>query len=138
MKPNIAHIQPVRWTRKDKDGLYPVKIRITINRKSTYVPMKFSVSKNQWGRNNKVLSNHPLHLELNKEIQETIEQLELQYQETKSTIKKYFVSEFTVNMLQSHISIRVRQSRVVIVARSSRLGNSRQNFITRTNMQIKI
>ena len=95
MKPNIAHIQPVRWTRKDKDGLYPVKIRITINRKSTYVPMKFSVSKNQWGRNNKVLSNHPLHVELNKQIQGTIEQLELQYQETKSTIKKYFVNEFT-------------------------------------------
>ena len=95
MKPNIAHIQPVRWTRKDKDGLYPVKIRITINRKSTYVPMKFSVSKNQWGRNNKVLSNHPLHVELNKQIQGTIEQLELQYQETKSTVKKYFVYEFT-------------------------------------------
>ena len=95
MKPNIAHIQPVRWTRKDKDGLYPMKIRITINRKSTYVPMNFSVSKNQWGRNNKVLSNHPLHVELNKQIQGTIEQLELQYQETKSTIKKYFVYEFT-------------------------------------------
>ncbi len=95
MKPDIAHIQPVKWTRKDKDGLYPVKIRITINRKSTYVPMKFSVSKNQWGRNNKVLSNHPLHVELNKQIQGTIEQLELQHQETKSTIKKYFVNEFT-------------------------------------------
>ena len=95
MKPNIAHIQPVRWTRKDKDGLYPMKIRITINRKSTYVPLNFSVSKNQWGRNHKVLSNHPLHVELNKQIQGTIEQLELQYQETKSTIKKYFVYEFT-------------------------------------------
>ena len=95
MKPNIAHIQPVRWTRKDKDGLYPMKIRITINRKSTYVPLNFSVSKNQWGRNHKVLSNHPLHVELNKQIQGTIEQLELQYQETKSTIKNYFVNEFT-------------------------------------------
>ena len=98
MKPNIAHIQPVRWTRKDKDGLYPMKIRVTINRKSTYVPLNFSVSKNQWGRNHKVLSNHPLHVELNKQIQGTIEQLELQLSREPRPLPKMILNPEVKNI----------------------------------------
>lgn len=59
-------ITPVLYPRKDKDGLYPVKIRITENRISRFENLGFSVSKPHWLKSTKRVSvSNPNHRELN-------------------------------------------------------------------------
>ena len=59
-------ITPVLYPRKDKDGLYPVKIRITENRISRFENLGFSLSKSHWLKSTKRVSvSHPKHRELN-------------------------------------------------------------------------
>ncbi len=47
MTKNIT-IKVVLWSRKDKNKLYPVKIRITEDRKSSYVNLGFSVQRKRF------------------------------------------------------------------------------------------
>jgi integrase len=59
-------ITPVLYPRKDKDGLYPVKIRITENRISRFENLGFSVSKPHWLKSTKRVSvSNTNHRELN-------------------------------------------------------------------------
>jgi integrase len=62
---NSRTIKVVLYPRKDKDGLYPVKIRITENRKSHYINLKFSIEKKFWLKTDRVSVSHPNHKELN-------------------------------------------------------------------------
>lgn len=75
MTKNIT-IKVVLWTRKDKNKLYPVKIRITEDRKSSYVNLGFSVEKRFWLKStNKISSSHPKHLEYNFIIDKKLQEL---------------------------------------------------------------
>lgn len=70
-------VLPVLWSRKDKNGLLPIKIRITKNRKSTYVSIGFSVKKSDWSEfKRKVKTSAPNHLEINIRIDELIKEIE--------------------------------------------------------------
>jgi integrase len=75
---NETSIVPVLWSRKDKDGLYPIKVRITKNRKSVYVSVGYSIKKSDWSEfKRKVKTTEPSYLEINKAIDVIIEELEL-------------------------------------------------------------
>lgn len=70
-------ITPVLYPRKDKDGLYPVKIRITKNRKSEFESLGFSISKSHWLKSTKRIStSHQNHKEFNFEIEKKIKELD--------------------------------------------------------------
>lgn len=74
---NDISVLPVLWSRKDKNGLLPIKIRITKNRKSTYVSVGFSVKKTDWSEfKRKVKTSIPNHLEINSRIDELIKEIE--------------------------------------------------------------
>jgi Phage integrase SAM-like domain/Arm DNA-binding domain len=76
MKSNLT-ITPVLYPRKDKNGLYPVKIRITKNRKSEFESLGFSVSKSNWLKSTRrISSSHPEHKVLNFEIEKKINELD--------------------------------------------------------------
>ena len=63
-------IKPILWSRKDKNGLYPVKIRVTTDRKSQYFPLKFSVKKSEWSKaKSRVKTTHKNHSKLNNLIE---------------------------------------------------------------------
>lgn len=71
---------PVLWPRKDKNGLFPIKIRITQNRKSTYVPLGLSIKKVEWSEHKKLVKTiHPDSDEINDQIIQLTEELEKQH-----------------------------------------------------------
>lgn len=70
-------IKVILYPRKDKNNLYPVKIRITENRKSQFVNLKFSVSEKYWLKStNRVSMSHPNHLEYNFIIEKSLKEWE--------------------------------------------------------------
>jgi integrase len=76
MNKNIT-IKVVLWTRKDKNKLYPVKLRITEDRKSSYINLGFSVEKRFWLKStNRVSSSHPNYLEYNFIIDKKLQEIE--------------------------------------------------------------
>ena len=78
-------ITPVLYPRKDKDNLYPVKIRITEDRKSQFISLGFSISKSHWLKSTrKVSTSNPNHQEYNHTI-------EIKLKEYESVSKKYGV-----------------------------------------------
>lgn len=70
-------ITPVLWSRPDKNGLYPIKIRITKNRKSTYHPIGESIEIVMWSLQfNRVLPKYPNSGLINRKIDDYIKQIE--------------------------------------------------------------
>ena len=70
-------ITPVLYPRKDKDNLYPVKIRITENRKSQFISLGFSISKSHWLKSTrKVSTSNPNHQEYNYTIEQKLKEYE--------------------------------------------------------------
>lgn len=69
-------IQPVLYSRKDKNNLYPVKIRITENRKSKFESLNFSIQKSHWLKSNRVSVSHPNHIEYNFIIEKKLKEYE--------------------------------------------------------------
>jgi integrase len=55
--------------KKNSLGQYPIYIRITVNRKRTYISTGFYIQKNQWEeKSESVRPNHVLHTEINTSI----------------------------------------------------------------------
>jgi integrase/recombinase XerD len=74
---NDVTVVPVLWSRKDKDGLFPIKVRITKNRKSSYVSIGFSVKKSDWSEfKRKVKTTHTYHREINLSIDKIVDEVE--------------------------------------------------------------
>ena len=70
-------ITPVLYSRKDKSGLYPIKIRITKDRKSQFENIGFSVTKSHWLKSTlRVSTTHPSHNEINFEIDKKLKEFE--------------------------------------------------------------
>ena len=70
-------IKPVLYSRKDKSGLYPIKIRITKDRKSQFENIGFSVTKSHWLKSTlRVSTTHPSHNEINFEIDKKLKEFE--------------------------------------------------------------
>jgi integrase len=81
---NEVSVVPVLWSRKDKEGLYPIKIRITQNRKSSYISVGFSVKKSDWSDfKRKVKTTHSDHLQINSTIDGLIVEVEQRNPKTK-------------------------------------------------------
>lgn len=69
-------IKVVLYPRKDKNGLFPVKIRITENRKSKYINLKFSLEKKYWLKStDRVSVSHPNHREYNLTIENKLKEI---------------------------------------------------------------
>jgi len=82
MKKNIT-ITPVLHTRKDKNGIFPVKIRVTENRKSKFENLNFSIPKSHWLKTTRrVSTSNKQHQEYNNLIENKLKELE--------TVKKKF------------------------------------------------
>jgi beta-lactamase class D len=59
-------IKVVLYSRKDKNNLHPVKIRITENRVSSFINLEFSIEKKYWLKStNRISQSHPSHIEYN-------------------------------------------------------------------------
>lgn len=100
-KTNYTSITPVLWTRKDKSGCYPIKIRITENRKSFYINVGWSVPETVWSKSKRrVKTKHKDHIEINYEIEKIVKQYESQL-ERKGSLKKSKIMVF--NYLQEVI-----------------------------------
>lgn len=53
-------ISAILWHKSNRDGLYPIKIKLYENRKNKYISTGLCVQKTQWSTtNNRVLNNHP-------------------------------------------------------------------------------
>lgn len=75
-------------TRKNSDGKYPIRIRITKNRKSHFKSIGYSISKRHWNdKSHRVRESYDNHEELNNHIEKKIRYLEDKYS-TKSTLFK--------------------------------------------------
>lgn len=76
-KRNSVSVTPVLWSRKDKDGLHPVKIRVTTDRKSKYISVGYSVKKSEWSQYKRTVKfNHPDQEKINYEIRQMVEKIE--------------------------------------------------------------
>lgn len=79
----MARIKTILWSRKDSEGQFPVKIRITKGKQSKYVPLGFSLKKSEWNTaRQEVRTTHTDHVRLNdlvtkrrREIEDIAEQL---------------------------------------------------------------
>lgn len=62
----MASVKVVLYPRAKKDGTYPLALRITKNRKSSYIFLEYSVRKEDWVANEeRVKSSHPNSKRLN-------------------------------------------------------------------------
>ncbi len=85
------------WRRlNNKSGLYPIYLRITIDRKQKYesIPVPAKVSKEQWigEDDNWVRDDHPFFFEINTKIRE-------QKQAIQNLIKRYYLAGKTMTFL---------------------------------------
>lgn len=70
-------IKVVLYSRRDKNNLYPVKIRLTKNRKSSFFNLGFSIEKKYWLKStNRVSSSHPNSIDYNFQIEKKLKDLE--------------------------------------------------------------
>ena len=70
-------VTPVLWSRKDKDNLHPIKIRVTKNRKSKYITVGYSIRKSEWSQYKRcVKTNHPEFEKINYEISQMVSKVE--------------------------------------------------------------
>jgi len=70
-------ITPILHQRKDKNNLYPVKIRITENRKSHFINLGFSIPKSHWLKSTRRVSvSNPNHQEFNFTIEKKLKEYE--------------------------------------------------------------
>jgi hypothetical protein len=97
---NEITVLPVLWSRKDKDGLFPIKIRITKNRKSNYIPVGYAVKKSDWSEfKRKVKTTNLYHLIINEKIDEILSEIEntnptLDFQpKSKNSFLKYLLQK---------------------------------------------
>lgn len=87
----MASIRVLLWGKKNRDGLYPIVIRIIKDRKPSYIYSGHYISKAQWDeKNRKVKSSHPNSVRLNnlisKRLSEANDQLiDLQVQKNDTT-----------------------------------------------------
>lgn len=66
MSKSKVTIKVILYSRRDKNNLFPVKLRITENRKSSFVNLGFSLEKKHWLKStNRVSQSHPNHNQLN-------------------------------------------------------------------------
>jgi hypothetical protein len=76
-KRTSVSVTPVLWSRKDKDNLHPIKIRVTTDRKSQYVSVGYSVKKLDWSQYKRnVKSTHPDYEKINYEISQMVLKIE--------------------------------------------------------------
>jgi len=70
-------IKVIIYSRKDKNNLYPIKIRITENRKSSFINLDFSIEKKYWLKStNRISTSHPDYLKYNFLIDSRLKELE--------------------------------------------------------------
>ncbi len=95
-------ITPVLWSRKDKDGLYPIKIRITINRKSSYKSIGWSVKKSDWSNFKKrVKTTHKNFVEINHDIDKTLKEYDdIRMVNPKMTINKTLITDYILTIVE--------------------------------------
>lgn len=80
----MSSVTPILRKKANKQGLYPLAIRITKNRKSSYVYTGYYLRENQWDKTNRVVKkNHPNSKRLNNwllnkmaEISDTVLEVE--------------------------------------------------------------
>ena len=71
----------VLYSRKNKNKLHPVKIRITENRKSSFINLDFSIEKKYWLKStNRISSSHPDHAKYNYTIDKKLKELDKFYE----------------------------------------------------------
>jgi hypothetical protein len=62
----MAFVKVVLYPRAKKDGTYPLALRITKNRKSSYIFLEYSIRKEDWSADDqRVKSSHPNSTRLN-------------------------------------------------------------------------
>ena len=88
----MASIKILLWKKKNKDGKYPLAIRIIKDRKPSYIYVGHYIEESQWGEENKkVKKSHPNSVRLNNliakkisEANENLIDLETQKNDTSS------------------------------------------------------
>ena len=91
-KINIS-VSPVLYPRKDKNGLFPVKIRITKNRVSKFENLNFSLSKSHWLKTSKrVSTSNPNHIKYNFIIETKLKE----YEDVKNRFGKVNVGKLNL------------------------------------------
>ncbi|MEZ5016075.1 MAG: site-specific integrase [Flavipsychrobacter sp.] len=87
----MASVKAILWNEQNKDGLYPITIRVIKDRKPSYVYIGHYIEKKYWDADNqKVKKSHPLSRKLNTLIQKTVydaheKLLELELNDSGST-----------------------------------------------------
>jgi len=93
MTPKNISVSPVLYPRKDKNGLFPVKIRITENRVSKFENLNFSLSKSHWLKTSKrVSTSNPNHIEYNFIIETKLKE----YEDVKNRFGKVKVGKLNL------------------------------------------
>ena len=98
----MASIKVLLWDKKNKEGLYPIVIRIIKDRKPSYIYIGHYIEKSQWDdTNKKVKKSHPNSVRLNNLISKKLSEangklLDLEVSKSDTTskaIKKNIKSE---------------------------------------------
>jgi integrase len=80
---------PFLWTKKNKDGLQHVKIKITKNRKRQYESLGIFIHERHWSKlRNRVLSTHPDYKEFNHIIERRLGFYEMRNEGKSSGLDK--------------------------------------------------
>lgn len=93
---NMASLKVLLWGKKNKEGKYPIAIRIIKDRKPSYIYIGHYIDKNQWDENKqRVKKNHPNSARLNNlilakhaEANDKLLELEKQKEDTTSQVIK--------------------------------------------------
>lgn len=107
------NIEAYLWTRKNVAGKYPIKIRITINRKSIYKNIDYAIHKRHWNKNtHKVRESYDNCAYVNNLIESTITDLKIEYR----------MNDFSLNVKPSSY-IEFFKYHMGILQKSKRIGD---------------
>lgn len=105
----IMKIEAYLWTRKNNENKFPIKIRITENRKSQFISINYSISKYHWNPiSHRVRSSYEEHEKVNDLIENKIKELQ-HFKTVKASVFKSKNSLSYINYFENHL-IRLKVS----------------------------
>ncbi len=121
----MKKIDACLWSKENKDGKRPIKIRITQNRKSKYKNVDYSILERYWNKRTKrVRENYPDHKEVNNLIETKL----------SSVIEQQTPIQSKINIKNEISFLDLFDYHIGILEKSKRIGDLRKHKTVKNHL----
>jgi integrase/recombinase XerD len=133
----MATVNAILWPRKDSDGKHPIKIRITKDKKSKYIPVGLSVKKADWNPKESLLrstvADYDTHNDTIRDLIKEAESAEKKTRSFEASAEVIYQTAIGKNPIKGHAKIKGKTDDFFIYAQNhiDRLENAKQHRTAR-------